>query len=145
MGILQQIEMWSTRHNPRWFVVLRAALGLCLFVKGIQFIKNSIILDQIFTGSLQQFAWLATVLPYIHLLGGALIVVGLFTRFWCLIHIPILLGAVFLVNIKHGFFSGGTDLPFSVIILLLLCFFLVEGSGKLSLDSRFNSHHVPAT
>lgn len=144
MGILQQIEQWSTRHNPRWFVVLRAALGLCLFVKGIQFIKNSIILDQVFTGSLQQFAWMGTVLPYIHLLGGALIVAGLFTRFWCLVHIPILLGAVFLVNIKHGFFSGGTDLPFSVIILLLLCFFLVEGGGKLSLDSAFRGHHAAA-
>ena len=144
MGILHQIEQWSTRHNSRWFVVLRAGLGLCLFVKGIQFIKNSILLDQVFTGSLQQFSWLGTVLPYIHLLGGALIVAGLFTRFWCLIHIPIVIGAVFMVNIKHGFFSGGTDLPFSVIILLLLCFFLVEGGGKLSLDSAFRSNHATA-
>ncbi|MFT3679638.1 MAG: DoxX family protein [Ferruginibacter sp.] len=144
MSLLTQIEQWSNRHNPRWLVVLRAGLGLCLFVKGIQFIKHSIILDEIFSGSLEQFSWLATVLPYIHLLGGALIVAGLFTRFWCIVHIPILVGAIFLVNIRHGFFSGGTDLPFSIIILLLLCFFLVEGSGRLSLDEALRNKHVPA-
>ena len=61
-----------------------------------------------------------------------------------LVDSPILLGAIFMVNIKHGFFSGGTDLPFSVIILLLLCFFLVEGGGKLSLDSAFRGNHATA-
>ena len=80
----------------------------------------------------------------LHLLGGALIIAGLFIRFLCLVHIPILLGAVFIVNIQQGFFSGGTDLLFSLIILLLLCFFLVEG-GNFSLDNalRNNNHNMP--
>jgi putative oxidoreductase len=142
MGVLSQIEQWSSRHNPRWLVVLRAGLGLCLFIKGVQFIRNSIFLENIFAGSLPQLSWMADVLPYIHILGGALIIAGLFTRFWCAIHIPILLGAVFLVNIKQGFFSGGTDLPFSAILLLLLCFFMIEGSGKLSLDNAFRKHNM---
>lgn len=141
MGAVHQIETWSASHNPRWLVVLRVGLGLCLFIKGIQFIYNSIILDNIFAGSsfLSSFSWLATIIPYLHLLGGALIVAGLFTRFVCLVHIPILLGAVFLVNMKQGFFSGGADLPFSIIILLFLLFFLVEGGGYFSLDHRYFS------
>jgi putative oxidoreductase len=141
MGFADQIESWSSRHNPKWLVVIRAGLGLCLFIKGIQFIQNSILLDQIFAGTtlLTRFAWLSTAIPIIHLLGGALIIAGLFTRFFCLVHIPILLGAVFLVNIQQGFFSGGTDLLFSIIILLLLCFFSVEGGGYFSLDRAFRS------
>lgn len=141
MGAVHHIEAWSASHNPRWLVVLRVGLGLCLFIKGIQFIYNSIVLDNIFAGSsfLSSFSWLATIIPYLHLLGGALIIAGLFTRFVCLVHIPILLGAVFLVNMKQGFFSGGADLPFSIIILLFLFFFLVEGGGYFSLDQRYFS------
>ncbi len=139
MGIAHQIDSWSKTHNPDWLVVLRAGLGLCLFIKGIQFIYNSILLDQAFAGSpfLQHFSWLSTVIPYIHLLGGALLLAGLFTRFVCVLHIPILLGAVFFINIRQGFFSGGADLPFSILVLALLCFFAVEGSGKFSLDRFF--------
>jgi putative oxidoreductase len=139
MNAVHQLEAWSARHNPKWLVVLRAGLGLCLFIKGIQFIYNSIVLDQIFAGSvfLSKFSWLSTIIPYIHLLGGALIIAGLFTRFICLLHLPILLGAIFFVNMKEGFFSGGADLPFSIIILLFLLFFLVEGGGYFSLDHRY--------
>lgn len=145
MGIAHQIESWGTRHHPKWLVVLRAGLGLCLFIKGIQFIYNSILLDQIFANSafLSKFSWLSTIIPYLHLLGGALIIAGLFTRIICMVHIPILLGAVFLVNIQQGFFSGGADLPFSIIVLALLCFFLVEGSGYFSLDRRMRSTESP--
>lgn len=141
MDAVHQLEAWSARHNPKWLVVLRAGLGLCLFIKGIQFIYNSIILDQIFEGSafLSRLSWLSTVIPYIHLLGGVLIIAGLFTRFACLVQIPILIGAVFFVNMNQGFFSGGTDLPFSIIILMFLCFFLVEGGGQVSLDHRYFS------
>lgn len=141
MGAVHQLQAWSASHNPKWLVVLRAGLGLCLFIKGIQFIYNSIVLQEIFAGSafLSRFAWLGTVIPYIHLLGGVFILTGLFTRTACLVQIPILLGAVFFVNMKQGFFSGGTDLPFSIIILLFLCFFLVEGGGQLSLDNRYFS------
>ena len=141
MNAVHQLEVWSARHNPKWLVVLRAGLGLCLFIKGIQFIYNSILLDQVFAGSLflSKVSWLSTIIPYVHLLGGALIIAGLFTRFICLVHIPILLGAVFFVNMKQGFFSGGTDLPFSIIILMFLFFFLIEGGGYFSLDHRYFS------
>ncbi len=141
MGFLKQIEEWGGSHQPKWLVVLRAGLGLCLFIKGIQFIHNSILLEQLFAGNsmLQNFSWISTIIPMIHILGGAMILAGLFTRLACIVHIPILLGAVFFINSKQGFFSGGTDLPFSVIILLLLIFFLVEGAGPFSLDNAFRS------
>lgn len=139
MGAVHQLEAWSASHNPKWLVILRAGLGLCLFIKGIQFIHNSILLDEIFAGSvfLSRFSWLGTVIPYIHLLGGILILAGLFTRWACLVQLPIVVGAVVLVNMKQGFFSGGSDLVFSIVILLLLCFFLLEGGGQVSLDHRY--------
>ena len=146
MGFAHRIESWSDSHHPKWLVVFRAGLGLCLFIKGIQFIQNSVLLDRIFTDALlSRFEWLSTAIPIIHLLGGASIIAGLFTRFFCLLHIPILLGAVFLVNLQQGFFSGGSDFFFSIILLILLCFFSVEGGGYFSLDHAFRNtaHNGP--
>lgn len=137
MGIAHQVDTWSKTHHPGWFVVLRAGLGLCLFIKGIQFIYNTILLNQIFAQSsfLSHFAWIGTAIPYLHLLGGALLLMGLFTRFVCLLHIPVLLGAVFMTSAEDGFFAGGSDQLFSMVVLLLLCLFFVEGGGYYSLDS----------
>ncbi len=75
------------------------------------------------------------VIPWLHLLGGAMILVGLFTRLWCLLQIPVLIGAMLLVNVRHGFFAGESDLLFSIIVFVLLLFFFIEGGGPLSLDN----------
>ena len=137
MHLLHQINDWSSRHHPKWLVVLRAALGFSLFIKGLQFIKNSTILEQLIAQSsiTQSAAWLNSFIPWAHLFGGAMILAGLFTRLAVLLQIPILIGAVFFVNAKQGVFAGASDLLFSVIILVMLCFFLVEGGGSFSLDN----------
>lgn len=139
MSFLQQINEWSIKHNPKWLVAIRVALGLCLFVKGFGFIKNITVLEQyISTTSLAESAsWLTTIIPWLHILGGSMIIAGLFTRLAILFQIPILLGAVFFVNAKKGIFAGESDLLFSIIVLILLFFFLLEGGGSLSLDNYF--------
>jgi uncharacterized membrane protein YphA (DoxX/SURF4 family) len=134
---------WSSKHHPKWLVFLRVALGLCLFIKGIGFIQNSVFLSGVIaqTAFIKNASWLTTIIPWLHLLGGTMIVMGLFTRLSSLVQIPILLGAVFFVNARHGLFAGGSDLLFSIIILILLFFFVVEGGGPLSLDHYFSSRN----
>lgn len=136
MSLLKQMDEWSVKHHPKWLVVLRVVLGFLLFFKGFGFIENNVLLADVIarTEFIQQATWLTTIIPWIHLLGGSMIIIGLFTRLSCLVQIPIVLGAVLLVNVKQGLFAGGSDLPFSIIILLMLCFFFVEGGGPLSFD-----------
>ncbi len=135
MSLQHQLNEWGRKHQPKWLVVLRAALGLCLFIKGIQFIQNTTMIGQIISGSsLQNFTWIQTVIPWLHLLGGFLIIIGLFTRIATLVQIPILIGAIFFVHSKKGIFAGESDLLFSIIILLLLIFFFIEGGGPFSWD-----------
>lgn len=137
MSLLHQMNEWSSRHHPKWLVILRVVLGLCLFLKGLGFIQNDVILSGLIfqTSFIQKASWLNTLIPWLHLLGGAMILAGLFTRFWCLVQIPILLGAVIFVNAKKGVFAGESDLLFPIIILILLIFFFIEGGGPLSLDN----------
>ena len=82
--------------------------------------------------------WLTTIIPWLHILGGTMIIVGLYTRLSSLVQIPILLGAIFIVNAKKFFFINGADLLFSIVILILLLFFLMNGAGRFSLDHYFS-------
>lgn len=81
---------------------------------------------------------LAHYVIFAHLLGGPLIVFGVVTRIMCLIQIPILLGAIILVNAPKGFLSVGNhmELEISIIVLMGLVTFAVFGAGKFSIDEK---------
>jgi putative oxidoreductase len=142
MGILKQVEHWSTTHHPKWLVVLRVALGICLFIKGISFISDTAQLQLILAEGrfIQSFPWLSYIITWAHLFGGFLIIIGLLTRFAVALQIPILLGAVFFININDGIFSSSSELWLSIVILLLLAIFFIEGGGPLSLDNYFKKN-----
>ena len=66
-----------------------------------------------------------------------MILLGVYTRFACLIQLPILIGAVFLVNAPKGFLSLGQhmELWLSILVLVGLITFVVFGAGKFSVDA----------
>jgi len=136
--MLHQLQQWSITHHPKWLVIVRVALGFSLILKGFYFISNSVYLQNVLQQSnLSGMEWLKIAIPVLHLAGGSLIVAGLFTRWAVLIQIPILAGAVFFVNARHGVFAGQSELGLSLAILVLLCFFFAEGGGPISLDDYF--------
>ena len=139
MGTLQQLEKWSTTHHPRWLVFLRVMLGICLILKGISFMSDTVHLESLLaeTSITNLSGWIAIVITWLHLLGGFFIIVGLFTRITTLLLIPILLGAVLLVNLPKGIFAPGSEFGFSLAVLILLIVFFIEGGGRLSLDNYF--------
>lgn len=75
---------------------------------------------------------------FAELIGGVLLVAGLFSRLAALLLTANLTGAIFLVNIGVGFLtppgaaSSGVELPLALIAGLLAI--LLAGPGKLSLD-----------
>lgn len=138
MNFVQRMEKWGDTHHPKWIDFIRIVLGVILTLKGVQFINNlQPLVDLIdksgFLGSLSA-GLLAHYVVFAHLLGGLMVAFGLLTRFACLVQIPVLLGAIIFVNISGGIFQPHSDLWLSVLILILLVFFVVEGSGKLSVD-----------
>lgn len=69
-----------------------------------------------------------------HGLGGALLVLGVFTRWAALANLPIMAGAFFLVHLKQGFFvgkDGGFEFVMLVLAANLAQVFL--GAGALAL------------
>jgi uncharacterized membrane protein YphA (DoxX/SURF4 family) len=142
MPILKQLDKWSITH-PRLLLLLRVALGIALTSKGISFMSDMVSLRTLLAESGFNFLpdWITLVITWIHLLCGFLITIGLFTRVSALIQIPILIGAVF-INAPEGFFTTGSELTYSLLVLVLLVFFLFEGGGELSLDDYIKKHLI---
>jgi uncharacterized membrane protein YphA (DoxX/SURF4 family) len=128
------LNLWT--FKGQWLIVLRVGLGISLFIRGISFMRTRTLIDHLLSQStiLKEFGWLSVPITWVHLFCGLLILLGLFTRFAILLQIPILIGGLIVTNIQEGVFSFDPEVGFGFIILLLLLFFLIEGSGPWSFD-----------
>jgi uncharacterized membrane protein YphA (DoxX/SURF4 family) len=138
MKLISNIENWGNKHHPKLLDLIRILLGVFLIFKGILFYEDMTILrDLIVEAKLidlspDAITALLYYVTYAHLVGGTLIFLGLITRLASLIQIPIVLAAVFLVNIPNR--AVNSELWLSIMILALLLLFVIIGSGPLSLD-----------
>ncbi|WP_028296092.1 DoxX family protein [Olivibacter sitiensis] len=136
MNLIHRIEHWGDRNYPRWLDFLRIALGLFIFAKGLSFIADTESVGRLIEKTHFQLSiWTAVhYVAFAHIVGGIFIALGLVTRVAVAFQIPILLGAVFFVNITEGFNFMNSELWLSLITLILLVVFFVMGSGTYSLD-----------
>ncbi len=150
MNFLANIETWGNSHRPMLLDYVRIVLGAFVTYKGMTFMANIDQLQSLIGGYDLLFASvaLAHYVVFVHIIGGALLVLGLFTRVMALLNVPVLIGAVFLVNYPSGFMSMGNhfELEISLLVLVGLLLFAVFGAGKLSIDqmrrreAELNSH-----
>lgn len=133
---------WLRRIESRRelvLVVLRVYLGAGLLVRGIGLVGLDMQIQQLLEGTSTGLP-LASIAIYVvaaHVIGGALMLVGLYTRLAALIQVPILVGAVFLVHWQDGLLSANQSLEFSALVLYLLLIVCVFGGGPFSLDRRW--------
>ena len=136
MNYIQRMERWGDAHHPKWMDFIRIALGIFLLWKGIEFADNMnklmALMNDLPFGNFMMIM-LAHYVLFAHILGGVLLTTGLLTRFACVIQIPILLVALFL-NIFNQF----SEISLSLLVLALLIYFLIIGSGRWSLDWYIN-------
>ena len=127
-----KLERWSEQHHAPWMDVLRLILGSILMLKGFMFIMDTAslikLLNELNFG--ENNVLIAHLIAIMHLFTGFMIFIGLATRAASLIQIPIILGAIFFVNLNGGERTG--ELILSIIVLLLLIFYFIKGSGKFS-------------
>jgi uncharacterized membrane protein YphA (DoxX/SURF4 family) len=137
MGITTRFQHWSHTHHSLYLLFARVLLGIILLIKGIFFISNSqqlkeMILESRFSAGV---TFLAAYIMFAHLFGGVFLIIGLFTRFAALIQIPVLLGAIFFILPQQNTNNFWIELLFSLIVLALLIFVLIKGSGNISMES----------
>jgi uncharacterized membrane protein YphA (DoxX/SURF4 family) len=136
MNLLQRFEYWGDRHHPKWMDIVRIALGIFLCYKAIDFLNNMSDLVNLMSHktSFGSFTYILAghYAVFAHLLGGILLIFGVLTRFACLIQIPVLLGAIFFVGSNGDMLRPYSELFLSILVLLLLIYFLIAGNGPWS-------------
>jgi putative oxidoreductase len=139
MNYVERLGHWGDAHHPKWLDFVRIALGLLLLLKGVEFANNMnqlmFMMSSLPFGNLMMVI-LAHYVLFAHILGGVLLATGLLTRVACILQIPVLIAAVF-TNVFHQF----SELTLSVLVLLLLVYFLIAGSGRWSLDWYVNKEY----
>lgn len=136
--------MAQTSHLPNWvnsyssvlFTSFRALLGLLLFVKGIYFVFNTQRLGELIEQSGFGFntEFLVYFISISHLLGGALIALGLLMRVWIVLQLPVLFAAV-VFNLSSRPYGSIPEFILALFLLILLVYFLVKGPGEISMDT----------
>jgi len=136
MDLLHRLEFWGERHHPRWMDIVRIALGIFLVYKAVDFLNNMSDLVSLMSQntSFGSFAYILAghYVVFAHLLGGILLIFGVLTRFACVIQIPVLIGAIFFVGTNREMLRPYSELLISIVVLLLLVYFLIAGNGPLS-------------
>jgi uncharacterized membrane protein YphA (DoxX/SURF4 family) len=139
MNAIQRIEQWGETHHPRYLDIVRIALGVFLIIKGVEFANNSNTLSALVARQVSFSGFLLLLLThyiiFAHIAGGFLIAIGLLTRLSCIVQLPILVGAVFMVNWDVTEHFG--SLLLTLVVLALLVLFAVVGNGPWSLEQAF--------
>jgi uncharacterized membrane protein YphA (DoxX/SURF4 family) len=136
MDTIKTLNKWANGHTYFPLDLLRVALGIFLFIKGISFMADSMMLLQLFKPMENMVGGMIAV-HYVapaHFIGGVLIAFGLLTRWAIIAQLPILIGAI-LINFVGEMHTSNFIL--AIVILLISVFFLFYGSGKHSLDYYF--------
>ena len=133
--MLQKLINWLDTYREIAFDLLRMYLGIGLFVRGVLFFYDAAAFMALLPDETP--AWVSSWgllqgVALIHIVGGALIAAGLWTRVAALVQIPILFGAVFLS--VAGLFSANQSFEFSTLVLFLLILVFVYGSGRWSVE-----------
>ncbi|WP_374754294.1 DoxX family protein [Dyadobacter tibetensis] len=140
--MIDRIGHWGDTHHPAWLDFLRIGLGALLFFKGISFISDTQRVMEL-VSNLDIQLWTVTAVHYVafaHIFGGLMIALGVLTRLAAAFQLPILVTAVFFVNLRMGFSYLNSELWLSLVTLLLIVLFIVVGSGRLSMDEYMRKH-----
>ena len=136
---IDNLNKWANRRTSYVFDILRIILGLFLLYKGIFFLKHTDFIVHLLNPDLPDMARMGVghIVILLHVTGGGLIAFGLFTRVAVLAQLPIIAGAVFVNLFYH---ANGIELLQSTLALVVMAFFAVYGSGKHSLDYKYQMH-----
>ncbi|MEW6303740.1 MAG: DoxX family protein [Verrucomicrobiota bacterium] len=137
-----QWKQWSHSHLDVCVDLVRIYLGLGLMMKGYLFLEQKPMLMYMLS---QNTEWnippsLVHLVPPVHLIGGAMLAMGLFTRLAAIVQLPILIGAVFFIYFPMLItVEGRQNFEFTALVLYLTLLFAIFGSGRLSLDHRLKT------
>ena len=136
MSNIKSLNKWANAHTYLSLDLVRIAIGVFLFTKGVSFISDTEYLEKLLS-SIDKIGGGMFLIHYIvpaHMIGGIMIVFGLLTRWAIIAQLPILIGAIIINFIGEMHFQ---NLLIALLTLTICVFFMFYGSGKNSADYYF--------
>jgi uncharacterized membrane protein YphA (DoxX/SURF4 family) len=131
----QTSRLVSNRHFAIEF--LRIFLGGLLFIKGYFFIENINEIYGLIEENMEYSSFvIAHYVAIAHLVGGLMLIFGLYTRLASIVQLPVLIGAVFFIDAQNTMLATGSQFEYSLVVLVLLLVFMIYGGGKWSADHQ---------
>ena len=133
MKSLTSIRIWGENH-PKWVGYLRITLGFVLIWRGVSFLLNLNLLDlylketgidDLSLGLSISINFLAQLIVILNVFGGICIVLNIYARMFTLYNLPILVGAVFFVNMRQDAFSAHSQFWIPLVVLICIISFLL--------------------
>jgi putative oxidoreductase len=131
-----------TRLAHYMLPLLRITLGLILIPHGAQkffgwfggagFERFSQIFESV---GYRPGAFWVTLVAGTELIGGVMLVIGLFTRFWAAALAIFMINSVWVTSAK-GFFWLDKGSEYSILLLVCALVFLIQGGGDYSIDKK---------
>jgi putative oxidoreductase len=127
---------WVGENRRLLLDLVRIYLGIGLLIKGIFYLQNPAL-----TGVVGAPGWMAGAAqwaPYVHIVGGLLLALGVFTRLAALVQMPVVFGALFYLHLPRmgQSMQAREAVEFSALVLFLLAIIVVAGPGPLSVADR---------
>jgi len=131
--------------NDVSLTTLRVVLGVAFFAHGAQRMLGWFGGDG-FQGTMGAYSRMGIPTPVGLLIicaqffGGLGLIVGLFTRIASLGVVGLMIGAIFMIHLQHGFFMNwmgtqkGEGIEFHLLALAMAAALLLRGAGAFSLD-----------
>ena len=136
--LVSKLNSFGNSFNAFEANILRMMLGVFLFYKGVDFLQSTDVIVEL-VNPVKYNPFFLLISHYIilaHIAGGILIFAGLLTRIAAIMQVPILVVAV----IAHSAQGSAGDIILASTVLLLLVFYTIIGSGRLSVDYTLKLH-----
>ena len=126
--------------------MLRVVVGIVFFVHGLQ--KLFVMGFGGVAGMMEGLAvpapgLFAVILTLVELLGGVLLIIGLFTRLAALLLALDMLVATLLVHLPNGFFINNGGFEFTLILFAANVSLVLAGPGEAALDRVLAARSSP--
>jgi putative oxidoreductase len=143
MKSLINIRIWGENH-PKWVDYLRIILGLILIWRGVSFLLNLDLLDLYLKesglddtlGLSISINFLAQLIVILNVFGGICIALNIYARMFSLFNLPVLIGAVFFVNMRQDAFRPHSQFWIPLLVLLCIISFLLLDNEALTEHNR---------
>jgi putative oxidoreductase len=131
-----RFSSWVETNRHLFLDLVRIYLGIGLIIKGIFYLSHPAQIAP--SGSPSWLVSAAALVPFIHIVGGALLAIGVLTRLAAMLQIPIVFTALSFVHIPlmNQSMAAREDVEFSALVLFLLVVIAIVGPGPLSLAQR---------